>query len=581
MSDTERITRLPVRGVPQVDMTPELALPACAEKLRPLQSAVLYEVKHLGGAVAALSMGGGKAWLAQLIPAICGARLGIVLAPKGTLANLERERARLSKHFRLVPTALLSYGKLSRPRFMDKAKTVPDPRSMLDVYAQGLKEEEIVLVADEAHRLGGFNVGSGSAQAAKVYHFLHNGDGTRNRIRFVPMSGTLAELKVQKFSHLFKWALGAYSPLPINKHDLNAWAAVLNYKEFPTSADWAKIRPLWEWVYPNTPMHTVPTAGGVREKAIGQAFQYRLRTAPGVVATSEDSQDEMPEVHFHTHTPKLPEEVVQNLRRLDVAGELPNGDLVDTPSEKWIRARQLACGYYPKLEWPDGVDIAWLTARSDWHRHVRAALTHERLPGRDSPATLRAVVETELKGGQYDRRKGIYGALEAWLPHSTKPEPERPPQWYNYWLIDWIREFIDKQHRPFLIWVDDLALQAALEPYFPVYGTGTKPDLVEEPHHAVLAMKAHSEGKNLHFSEKYQRGLWADMLVVTCRPSGKQNGQMIARIVRPGQPAPITNVHYLSVRPFNDSLREAKYQAQHALDKYGLPQTLLSGTWIP
>lgn len=205
-------------------------------------------------------------------------------------------------------------------------------------------EPELV-IADESHYLANPRSGMGK----KVYHLL---DETGPQ--FVCMSGTIAKKRLKQFQPLILRALKERAPLPKQANVLDSWGVYLDShatgdlpEGFPKS-----LEPLVLWARDNYPDKKFePTTSDLRE-----AFQLRLHSAPGVVATKGESvgtalyiqNEPVPDLDKTTGWDKA-KELITKVEKEMVT---PDGDVIEHPMLTYKWRYELSAGFYNSLQWP-------------------------------------------------------------------------------------------------------------------------------------------------------------------------------------------------------------------------------------
>ena len=268
-SDVTRIVDLPLRDYLGVDLTDELRKPGAPREwvdhkgtkikgLRPIQSAALAAIRDANGGFLPIGVGHGKAAIALLAPTVLEAEIAILLTTTATVDQLRRTFAEWRRYYRIIPRIyIISYDTLSTPK----------GTSLLTQMTKDFRDEQVVMVADEAHKLAYKT----SARTDRVLRFFTGdeqaGLAGHPGVRFVALSGTLTNKSLHDFGHLAELALRESSPVPRDETNLNAWAACIDAKGQPSSIDYDKIRPL---VTRFAPGESLDTTHG-EERQIGRA----------------------------------------------------------------------------------------------------------------------------------------------------------------------------------------------------------------------------------------------------------------------------------------------------------------------
>ena len=168
---------------------------------------------------------------------------------------MQNEAEKWSKFFRFTPPQVLSYGILS---------------TQTDILER-LKPD--LIVADEAHYLRHKT----SARTRRFLRYFHN-----NRCNFVALSGTITAKSLLDYAHLLELALRERTPIPLNRYELERWAACIDPDGEPNQSDLKRLAYLVRW---SNQSKLTPT----NCESIRRAFRERLTTTPGVVSTRRGS----------------------------------------------------------------------------------------------------------------------------------------------------------------------------------------------------------------------------------------------------------------------------------------------------
>ena len=544
-----------ILGLPQVDYfsfgdyTPKIRLPGTAkgfttsrgeyiEKLNANQSAFLHAVEHCGGAIGAIAVGGGKAAAALLSGVAAKADCTIVLCPPSTQKQLYRTVAEWRPYFQM-PRGLriFSYDKISR-----------DPGILQRAIGSA---QRVVLACDEVHALANPD----AARTRRVQRFLD----ANPQVMFVGLSGTITSKSVNQMAHLFEWALRDKSPLPRQGSDyLNAWANCCDVGGRPGPVDWSLTEKLVAWHH-RAPLGAFPD----HKKAAREALAARIRSAPGVVATTGGAID-TPLLLEEVDGPEVTTTVQQMLADLldrqeilyvDDEGKQRREILTDDVAI-WRAGHSLSLGFFYIWDWPKTpqgapiVDHDWLDARADWNAAIRSELKHHAAENYDSPGTITDVIAMEAGAGQTGEMHETY---RRWHPHSLKRWQNQPtPPTKAIWVDESILEFVVEQAKeldtPTIFWYHSKAVAAKLiQLKFPgqVVLAGEpvpKKSKSKKAPHLALSIGSHGTGLNLQdrhsnfVIEPPSNGkLWEQLIARTHRP-GQQNEQVVVYVMRHTEP---------------------------------------------
>lgn len=511
-----------------------------APMLWPTQAWALEEASRYGCLVAPVGVGGGKTWIAALLPTVLDARQAVVLTKASLVASTAKAINGLSRWYRIDPSRIhvVSYDTISRSSGADTLRRLrPD-----------------LVIADEAHCLR--RLESNRSRRALAYMI-------ETECRFVPMSGTMTERSVRDYAHLYALGLHDYSPLPADS-TIDVWAAVLDSQNNPGDRERQALRSL-------IPAHRPATVATLRD-----AFRRRVARTPGVISGEADTLGTGLEI-YRWDDLQLSPQLTDALRDLQSLWELPGGvELVDT-LEHTRHSRTLSLGFWMRLSPVPGTDpqalAEWREARRRWGGQIRWALSSwaATRPGFDSPGLLaQAGRERRLQGSTQQ-------AWDAWDAIRDSIEWDRSVEWVDRSPVtDTIQRFT--QHARDgrgVIWYRS---STALEPVFqslgiPVYGRGS----MQPPGSAgIVAVQAdvHGEGWNAQYD-------FADALVLEPFASATMWDQTIGRFHRPGQPRDTVCVYVAGwTAPLRGALHTAIQNARYIESTEGRRTKLSRATII-
>lgn len=567
-TEMQRILALPVDARSPEDTLEELVqrytdrfrVPGGTWTLFPAQALALAVIEETGGLLASIMVGGGKTLIASLAPRVLGiAPYRTMLLTRAKLVDsFYREQRRYGAHFDVDRNIrVFSYDKLSHPN--------EGPRLLEELRPD-------LIIADEAHAL---KAETSSRRKRFARYFEANPD-----CRFVAMSGTMTKTSIYDYHHLARIALGDGSPLPRAKSTLETWAACLDVARgrgpTPEPHQWRAMEPLVrEWA-PRIGEH----AGDImarsvleRQSLTRRCYFARLASTPGVVHTRTDRVGASLEIHPITDL-EVPASVRDALTKADREYLLPDDEEIESPLAKARVMRQLVQGLFYVWDWPDGPDLAWLSARRAYARAIRQTI--EALADhRDSPA----LVERSLASGELDDREDLVRAWGRWALHSHKPAPPTAPVWLDRYLVEDAFKRAQKARGtpPALVWYEHRHVAQALhdlgmDVYWPEEGRNPE-DADPAAGPVALSVHAHTDGLNLQ--HRWHRNL------VLCPPTdGGTWEQMIGRTHRTGQEADTVTVEvYAHARPYVNQLNEAIRRARYIEQVNGQQQKLLIADW--
>lgn len=540
--DLRRVLALPRRELDLTkvpDVTDLVRKPGGTMRLQPIQSAALIEAATARGLFAPIGVGFGKSLIAWLLPLVLDSRKTVLLVPPSTRDQFVREGHEIyGRHFRIPfeVIRIVTYWQLSN---------VGDD----DVLE---REEPDLVVCDEAHQIANLK----SARGKRFWRYVDD-----PRVRFCPLSGTMAGSgrSVMAYHALLVRALHKNAPVPLHWREAQNWANALDTK-------------------PEVPFRPgaleALCAGGENPR---QGYRRRLVQTVGVVATDATSIEcSLVIRRLSVAVPPVVEEKLWEVRdKWSIDGET-----FDSAATRAAKLREVACGFYYRWAWPDGVvDVEWLRARADWHRFVREVLDHAR-PKLDQPLYVYQACERgqrEAKGKKIKDGLPVLhsGEFLAWKRVEDRPVPPTETVWLSPFLIDAgvARARALAKDRPTIVWYDRRALEEPLRfRGIQVYGTGQDSSLATA---SVIAcsVDAQSEGKNL------QR--YAHNVILTPMTSAKKWEQTIGRTHRLGQVADEVTVEWCGHTPeFVGAFEQALELARGLQEREGARQKLLYATRI-
>ncbi len=492
-------------------------------RLWPIQSAALLEMEAANGGLFPVGAGHGKTIVSLLAGEVLEAKTVLLLVPPGLKDQLLR---------------------IDIPRYLEAFRfRVPHVLSYVDIQTEKgrnllLELQPDLIVADEAHNLKRKE----SVRTKRVINYFRKFPATR----LVALSGTFTSRSLREYAHLAELALRERSPVPRSWGVLEDWCAALD------------------------PDVLVPVKAGALERlcvahdhpVLRERYRCRLVSSPGVVATEESAIGTS--LIVARRAPKeFPESVSCALDALRKTWTRPDGEEIEEATRFAQVASQIAQGFYLKWEWPEGkVDHEWLSARSEWHREMRAYLSNRSAPGRDSPLLVARMAEREPE------------AFRTWGRWAAVKDRKPPPT-----SVVWLDPYLAADAATWLkdggiVWVNHPCMGEKIAELsgLPFFGAGDDQILRYEGPGMVASTSAHGTGKNL------QR--WARMLF-THVPGALALEQAIARCHRPGQLADEVLVNlYLHTEELEKRWMKSLEEAQYIQETTGQRQKVLLATLV-
>lgn len=512
-------------------------------RLWALQNAALWELSHVGGLFAPITVGGGKTLILLLAHAAMfhehsTARTMLFTKPELRDQLMERDIPYYDQHFRLLPRRVWNGQRgewvLDKGLLRDRVRL--HAYSELSVASGSTLIEDFkpdLLVFDEFHAVRSRS----SSRTRRVNRYMARFQETR----VAGMTGTAMKDSLNDFEHLMAYCLKPHkSPLPHNFGVLEEWSMAIDVPR----GDAERKDP-----------------GVLREfckddkEDVRAALSRRINETPGVIASVEQSVD-IPLVISGKRL-ELPSKVRDLMLELNTSWKLGNSEYNDAMHVARV-ARELSCGFYYEWEWPKGeIDKEWLFARRAWGSAVRRFLTATNRPGLDSEFLVaRAVKAGALKGSKWgaelaetyakwvelrDDRTKKHGKAVVDGKRLKHWQPPTVSRWVDNFLVAdvvrWGRERIARGENGIIFYeFNTVGEVLAKIGGWPMFGQGTDAGTTNAKANPVIvcSITAQGTGKNLQ--------TYNQMLVVTPPSSGITWEQMIGREHRPGQKAKAVQV---------------------------------------
>ena len=534
--------------------------------------------------------------LAEVVRRVRGDVTPMVLVPAPLVGKTRVAHGRASRYYRYPVPDIVSMSVVSH----------------MNHSAVFEKHRPDLIVIDESHQFG-----DKSTRTKRLQRWVSENPETI----VVSMSGTLTDKSITNYQHLAELALRHWTPIPDEDVDVELWQSVLDVGGKPTRNARKAFMKVVNFHREQVGEPRVTKPDEVTQEVARQAFQFRLRSLPGVVGTDDASCKAS--LVIRPWRVELPPEWNEAADEFTDSGmwEMPGGEeVVDALAASRARG-QLSSGYYTKWVWPErdcpghwdgarfhgctanlrclcggsgrwaGEDYEWLHHRRVWaarERHTLAAV--EQKTGQDSPALIRDLALAGKLGAPAKRE------LEAWLemrpryydngrvePPTVAVDLDPGPEWLAQLAKAWAAK-----NRRGIIWYATPRVGRALGAAgFPVFGRGT--DLGHENprslRHPVVAAKidVQGTGKNMQLTETGNRPKgWNRNLALEFRGSGRRWEQKLGRNHRPGT---VADEVYWDVLVDgghrSEMFASAKIGAKYIQSTTGSKQRLCYATYLP
>lgn len=603
--EMQRILRLPINewpGPEECEIASFERLNAEAfhrgDRLFARQVAGVEAYEQTGGGLFPIGVGGGKSGLALMIAqaaVAAGIKKIMLLVPPqlaaGTMSRHVpewRRRVPLSLTFhplngksRIVRETICESGAPGVYIFPYSLLSVADTMDMLEGIAPDL------VIADEAHNLKNPR----AARTKRLLHFLEQD------CQFVGMSGTMTSKRISDYHHLATAALGDGSPLPLKLSVAFRWGQVLDVGQggYPDAYTRKVLEPLVHWA-----RHTTDEDLGRGVEACRRAYQRRLVTTPGIVATSDRPEASL---LFMNHTPGDAGTDLRGLVSKVEGYETPEGEPIDHAihTHKWHR--ELAAGFYNSQVWPTVAELVknrkiqrseaeallfmskdHLKAQSRYRSELRTFF-EDSPPGLDTPREVaRSISQGDNRvpddlSRMWRDMKGLDfpGRLE------RKKIPVRVDDFKIQAAVAWAKKagrgILWVFHIEMGRWLVEALKAAGMDPLYAPAGADAEIEAVGDPEQGgqgdrivVASVTAHGTGRNLQ--------AFCDQLFVEWPREAAVCEQAVGRTHREGQGADQVTIHTLLATPWDHHNRSAALNdALYVQQSTSTPQRILYGDY--
>jgi hypothetical protein len=400
------------------------------------------------------------------------------------------------------------------------------------------------IIADEGHNL----CGRGSARTKRLFTYVREA-----KPFFAPMSGTMCRKSLMDYHHLLVAALGLKAPIPLNPSDAMDWATVLDAGCDPTAGGISRMAPLMSWAQKQD-----ATAYGYSNdlqtsyRRVRMSYQLRLRSAPGVVSTDPDTDIGTSLVIANRPVSTEGASGYAELQRLikQVATQYitPNGDDINHAIHTYKWLRELSCGFWYKLDWPENAEREalersklHLAASNVFNRDLRFWLDEHAKPHLDTPMLVGASL------ARYGARDVGERLWKSWKAREECDFPGRLERVRSEvrvcdfkvrQAVEWAREYqhglIWYEYQEAGKWIMDALREADIPALHCPAGRVHDAAIAKSHNQLVVAgIDAHGTGKNLQFhTNQYcfqfpRRAETAEQLLGRTHRYGQQADELI------------------------------------------------------
>ena len=452
------------------------------------------------------------------------------------------------------------------------------------------------VIADEAHRIA-------RASAARTKRFVEWAGEAKPE--FIPLSGSITKKSIRDYHHLMRLAIAQNSPLPLSTLTATDWGKTIDAKGFYEEQTASPLKPLLYWARAHfgdkQNLFTLDQTG------FRKAYQFRLRTSPGVVATSESEIGTS--LIFRNTKPIDPNNKLEDLiKDIEEKWQAPNGDEIDYALHKWQWLYQLTTGFYYNLYWPSVEYISrkfGVSKQEALDKLQKAKILHKYhqiynrkfrewsrsprcKPGLDTPfltaSSMARVGAADVGGTLYRHWSDVEARKLPNLPERLS-EPIEVCDFKVQGVLDTVRSWKEPagivwyHHRAVGDWIyrilsQELGKDGDLVLHCPA-GNAANRRIIDKKNKnkvVVASTTAHGTGKNLQFFHREVFAQWP-------RPADRAE-QVLGRLHRTGQEADELFVDILNWSEFDDQnfaacLIDSIYQQTTT----GLVQKLVYGNY--
>jgi len=447
-------------------------------------------------------------------------------------------------------------------------------------------------ILDEAHKLSRADAARTKRWITAVREIEEQLPPEHVGIEVVPLSGTITKKSIGDYAHLAQAALREGSPLPTSAAAISEFSNVIDAGAMTRGDSKREFTGMLQWALSQGMKLPDSPARLTTQEIMREAFRFRMNSAPGVIATSDQSVG--CSLIIRWQEPRMPadesgtkmRQLMTNIVTLD---ETPDGDVIDWAIHRFKWLYELTSGFYNSLFWPtpetlmerrgvtreEAVElikaaVAHHALLQIYHKNLRAFLDAGHIPGCDSPMLvggwIKRKVDSLTSGTEYsgprlpDRLIGAWkDAHEAYYDDLPKRE-SKPVRVCDYRIkaaVEWAKDakegIIWHYHPEVGRWISEYLTTAGIQHSYAPAGDN---ESVYNKGIVVASMIAHGIGKNLQHQSQQLFAEWN-------REAAKLE-QILGRTHRAGQmadevTADVFVVNGFDLAMFNASLSDSDY----------------------
>ncbi len=447
-------------------------------------------------------------------------------------------------------------------------------------------------ILDEAHKLSRASAARTKRWITAVREIEESLPADHPGIEVVPLSGTITKKSIADYAHLAQAALREASPLPISAAAVGEFSNVIDAGAMTRGDARREFQSLLQWGLDRGLKLTDSPAHLTHQEIFREAFRFRMNSAPGIIATSDQSVG--CSLILRWREPKMPDdEAGTKMRQMmtDVVtlDETPDGDAIDWSIHRFKWLYELSSGMYNSLFWPAPLDLATRRGITEpeaealiqaaqahhallqiYHKQLKMYLDSGHIPSCDSPMLVGGWIKRKLEamanGTEYkgpdipDRVCGAWkDAHEAY--YDDLPEREsKPVRVCDYRIqaaVEWAKEaksgIIWYYHRDVGAWLSEYLTAAGIKHSYAPAGDNVS---IYNEGIVIASMTAHGIGKNLQHQ--------CQQLFLEWNRGADKLEQILGRTHRAGQladevTADVFCVNGFDLAMFNATLSDADY----------------------